>query len=35
MIEALILLSIIVPLSLILNTVLRIERILREGKDND
>jgi len=35
MIEALILLSIIVPLSLILNVVLRIERILKEGKDND
>ena len=35
MIDALILLSIIVPLSLILNVVLKIERILKEETNND
>ena len=35
MIDILILLSILVPLNLILNIVIRIEKILKEGKDND
>ena len=34
MIDALILLSIIVPLSLILNVVLKIERILKEDNND-
>ena len=35
MFNVLILLSILVPLNLILNTVIKIARILKEGKDND
>ena len=35
MFNVLILLSILVPLNLILNTVSKIARILKEGEDND
>ena len=35
MFNVLILLSILVPLNLILNTVIKIARILKEGEDND